>query len=308
MITEIEAAADGLIRRTAGDPDRFDAFIPSPCVQNHAANLMPLANGDLGCVWFGGTQEGMADISVYFSRLASGSTQWSPAEKLSDDPTRSEQNPILFPAPDGMLWLMWTAQISGNQDTAFVRRRLSRDNGRSWGPIETLFSAQKGHGTFIRQPIVVLDNGDWLLPVFYCRSLPGRKWNGDDDTSAVKISSDSGKTWTDVDVPGSHGCVHMCIDQLADGTLLARAAPPITAVPGRRRRQRSFRTTIPPSSSRDWRTAILRSSSTTAVLLTPASVVSRSTTRSRTICHRWWPATRRTGRGAPPSGARRGRR
>jgi predicted neuraminidase len=221
MITEIEAATDVLIRRTAGDPDRFDAFIPSPCVQNHAANLMPLANGDLGCVWFGGTQEGMADISVYFSRIASGATQWSAAEKLSDDPTRSEQNPVLFPAPDGMLWLMWTAQISGNQDTAFVRRRLSRDNGRSWGPIETLFSAQKGHGTFIRQPIVVLDNGDWLLPVFFCRSSPGRKWNGDDDTSAVKISSDGGKTWTDVDVPGSHGCVHMCIDQLADGTLLA---------------------------------------------------------------------------------------
>jgi predicted neuraminidase len=221
MITEIEVTDDGLIRRAGDDPDRFDAFIPSPCVQNHAANLMPLANGDLGCVWFGGTQEGMADISVHFSRLASGSTRWSSAEKLSDDPARSEQNPVLFPAPDGTLWLMWTAQVSGNQDTAFVRRRISHDNGRSWGPIETLFPAQNGYGTFIRQPIVVLDNGDWLLPVFYCRSAPGRKWNGDDDTSAVKISSDAGKTWRDVDVPGSQGCVHMCIDQLTDGTLLA---------------------------------------------------------------------------------------
>jgi len=221
MITEIEAATDGVLRRSSGDPDRSDAFIPSPCVQNHAANLMPLANGDLCCVWFGGTQEGMADISVYFSRLARGSTEWSAAEKLSDDPTRSEQNPVLFPAPDGSLWLMWTAQISGNQDTAMVRRRLSRDNGRSWGPIETLFPAQQGHGIFIRQPIVVLDNGDWLLPVFYCRSSPGRKWNGDDDTSAVKISSDAGRTWTDIDVPGSRGCVHMCIERLTDGSLLA---------------------------------------------------------------------------------------
>ena len=47
----------------------LDAFLPSPCVQNHAANIMPLRNGDLGCVWFGGTQEGMPDISIYFSRL-----------------------------------------------------------------------------------------------------------------------------------------------------------------------------------------------------------------------------------------------
>jgi predicted neuraminidase len=221
MIAETDIADDGALRRAGGDPDRFEAFIPSPCVQNHAANLMPLANGDLACVWFGGTQEGMSDISIYFSRLACGSMQWSPAEKLSDDPERSEQNPLLFPAPDGTLWLMWTAQLSGNQDTAFIRRRLSRDNGRSWGPIETLFPVQTGRGTFIRQPIVVLDNGDWLLPVFYCHVTPGRKWNGDDDTSAVKISSDAGQTWRDVEVPGSRGCVHMCIERLTDGTLLA---------------------------------------------------------------------------------------
>jgi predicted neuraminidase len=218
---EAAIVADGIVRRAGDDPDRLDAFIPSPCVQNHAANLMPLANGDLGCVWFGGTQEGMSDISVYFSRLARGSTQWSLAEKLSDDPRRSEQNPVLFPAPDGALWLMWTAQLAGNQDTAFVRRRVSRDHGRSWGSIETLFPEQRGRGTFIRQPIVVLDNGDWLLPVFYCHSTPGRKWNGDEDTSAVKISSDAGATWRDVDVPGSRGCVHMCIERLDDGSLLA---------------------------------------------------------------------------------------
>lgn len=213
--------ADGLVRPVAGDTDRFDAFIPSPCVQNHAANLLPLGNGDLGCVWFGGTQEGMSDISVYFSRLPAGTSRWSPAEKLSDDAGRSEQNPMLFNAPDGALWLTWTAQLAGNQDTAFVRRRISYDHGINWGPIETLFPEQRGRGTFIRQPIVVLGNGDWLLPVFYCHSRPGQKWNGDQDTSAVKISSDAGATWRDVDVPGSRGCVHMCIVPLDDGSLLA---------------------------------------------------------------------------------------
>ena len=100
VTTEREITADGAVRAATGDADRFDAFIPSPCVQNHAATLMPLANGDLACVWFGGTQEGMSDISVYFSRLPHGATQWSAAEKLSDDSGRSEQNPVLFPAPD----------------------------------------------------------------------------------------------------------------------------------------------------------------------------------------------------------------
>ena len=200
------------------DASRLIADIPSPCVQNHAANLMPLPNGDLACVWFGGSQEGKSDISIYFSRLQAGESCWTPAVKLSDDDTRSEQNPILFPAPDGRLWLLYTAQKSGNQDTSIIRYRISEDNGQTWQPVGVLFDKA---GTFVRQPVVVLDNGDWLVPVFYCRTRPGEKWVGDDDISAVRISSDQGHSWREVEVPGSVGCVHMNIEKLPDGTLLA---------------------------------------------------------------------------------------
>ena len=123
---------DGRLRPRQGDSARLEAFLPAPCVQNHAAYLTVLPGGDLGCVWFGGTQEGVPDISVYFSRLAPGADRWSEPVRLSDDPTRSEQNPLLFPAPDGKLWLLWTAQISGNQDTAIVRRRIS---ARRWAEL-----------------------------------------------------------------------------------------------------------------------------------------------------------------------------
>ena len=194
--------------------------IPSPCVQNHAANLMPLADGSLGCVWFGGTQEGMSDISVYFSRLLPGASEWTDAVQLSNDPGRSEQNPILFPTPQGTLWLIWTAQISGNQDTAFVRRRISLDHGASWGEVETLFPQVEGRGLFVRQPPTILENGDWLLPVFHCPTVPGKKWAGEQDTSAVKISSDQGKSWREVAVPDSVGCVHMCINVISSNSLL----------------------------------------------------------------------------------------
>jgi len=209
----------GIVIPVADSPGRFDAFIPSVTVQNHAANLTVLPDGAMACVWFGGTQEGVPDISAYFSRL--DNDVWSQPAKLSDDPTRSEQNPLLFVAPDGKVWLIWTAQISGNQDTAIVRHRISADGGRTWGPIETLFDIRPSGGTFMRQPIIVLDNGDWLLPVWYCESIPGQKWVGDRDTSAVKISSDGGQTWSDHDVPGSLGCVHMSIVDLRDGTLAA---------------------------------------------------------------------------------------
>lgn len=214
----VTVTRDGVVRPLKQDNAVVSAMLPSECPQNHAANILPLPDGSLMCVWFGGTQEGIADISVWSSRLSSGSQKWSDAVKLSDDATRSEQNPVLFMAPDNVLWLMWTAQISGNQDTAIVRYRQSHDLGNSWGEIATLLDKP---GTFIRQPLTVLDNGNWLLPVFYCRTLPGDKWVGNDDISAVKISSDQGKTWRDVEVPASLGCVHMNITPLKDGSLVA---------------------------------------------------------------------------------------
>ncbi|PKU25759.1 sialidase family protein [Telmatospirillum siberiense] len=213
-----ELPMDGVVRVNPVDAARSEAYLPSPCVQNHAANLTVLPNGDLACVWFGGTQEGIADISVYFSRLRRGGDKWSPAVRLSDDQTRSEQNPVLFPAPDGRLWLLYTAQISGRQDTALVRYRVSSDNGETWGPVSSLFDEP---GIFIRQPIVVLDNGDWLLPIFHCRTQPGEKWVGDDDNSAVRVSSDRGASWTEYEVPNSVGCVHMNIVKRDDGGLVA---------------------------------------------------------------------------------------
>lgn len=209
---------DGLLRTSALGAGFTEALIPSPCVQNHAANLMQLPNGDVGCVWFGGTQEGIPDISVWFSRLKVGSDGWTHPVKLSDDPTRSEQNPILFVAPDGRLWLLWTAQINGRQDTSIVRHRISEDGGETWGPIETLIATP---GTFVRQPITVRADGAWILPVFLCRTEPGVAWVGDDDVSAVEISRDEGRTWTRTEVPDSLGAVHMNVVALDGEEMVA---------------------------------------------------------------------------------------
>ncbi|CAN1497868.1 COG4692 Predicted neuraminidase (sialidase) [Rhabdaerophilaceae bacterium] len=215
---DISNLRDGILRPRPGHPGQMEAFIPSPCPQNHACNLMELHDGSLGCVWFGGTQEGMADISVHFSRLGVGASRWSETIKLVDDPGRSEQNPILFPVPGGALWLLYTSQKSGNQDTAIVRRRISVDHGASWSAPETMIGDP---GTFVRQPVQVLANGDWLLGTFLCRTVPGLKWAGDDDISEVRRSSDQGRTWQRVTVRGSNGCVHMNIVEAGDGALLA---------------------------------------------------------------------------------------
>ncbi len=215
---DIRPRMDGVLRSRADHPGQSEAFIPSPSPQNHAANLMMLGDGSLGCVWFGGTQEGMADISVHFARLAPGANRWSDAIRLQDDPSRSEQNPILHPAADGTLWLLYTSQVSGNQDTAVVRRRISRDHGETWSAPDTMIGDA---GTFVRQPILPLANGNLLLGTFLCRTAPGQRWVGNDDISVLRLSEDQGRSWQKVAVPDSLGCVHMSVVACGGGGLLA---------------------------------------------------------------------------------------
>lgn len=208
---DVAAAMDGVVRADVADPERLEAYLPSPCVQNHAANLVELDGGDLACAWFGGTMEGRSDISVYLSRLPAGTGRWTEPHRLSADPARSEQNPVLFAAPDGRLLLFYTAQVSGRQDTAIVRCRVSGDGGLTFGPEQRMFGEP---GTFVRQPPVINHRGEWLVPTFLCGVLPGETWVGNHDVSAGAVSADAGRTWRFQEIAGSEGCVHMNIVRL----------------------------------------------------------------------------------------------
>lgn len=215
---DVPALMDGVLRTNTAQTGRFDAYLPSPCIQNHAANLAFLADGTLTCVWFGGTMEGMGDISIYMSRLAPGADRWSEPEKMSDDPARSEQNPLIFNAPDGRVWLLYTSQTSGDQDGAVVKCRISSDGGKSFAAPTILCDLP---GTFVRQQIIVNGNGDWLLPVFRCISLPGQRWSGDADTAGVLISRDRGKSWQMKEIENSLGAVHMNIVPVGADRMIA---------------------------------------------------------------------------------------
>ena len=194
---DIAASMDGLLR--PNEPGREEALLPSPCVQNHAAFLAPTPDG-LQCLWFGGSLEGKSDISIWRSTLAGD--RWGPAERLSDDPERSEQNPVQFTAPDGRTLLFHTAQPGGNQDACVVRMR---EVGQP--PVDAALPP----GTFIRGPVHVRADGAWLLPLFRCVSRPGERWTGSHDTAALAISTDRGESWREVEVPDSIGCVHMTL-------------------------------------------------------------------------------------------------
>lgn len=218
---EIARSMNGMLK--AVSPGRAEAFLPSPMIQNHAAFLHLLADGALVCLWFGGTLEGKPDISIFASVLPAGAAQWGAPQQLSFDPGHSEQNPVLFTAPDGRLWLFHTSQPSGNQDECRIRMtEIRRDTS---DPL--ILTAQEGRfldlprGCFVRAPLVLRDDGAWLLPIFRCIQRPNQKWNGSHDTAAIGVSPDHGATWHLEDLGQSTGCVHMSPVPLGGGRFAA---------------------------------------------------------------------------------------
>ncbi|WP_345217293.1 sialidase family protein [Georgenia halophila] len=191
-------------------------LVPTPCPENHASFLHRLPDERLAVAWFGGSREGRPDVRIYWSVREMGT--WGKAEQLSPDTDGSDQNPVLASLPGGELWLLYTSQHLGAQDTARVMRRVSLDNGLTWSEPAALLEKT---GVFIRHDLIVLSDGTLLLPAFHCTVLPGRQWHGDADTSVVLRSTDQGRTWDEVEVPASVGAVHMNIVPFEDGGLVA---------------------------------------------------------------------------------------
>lgn len=203
--------------RTEGDGLR-EVLIPTPRPENHASFLHRLPDGDLAAVWFAGQREGEPDVRIFLSRFDERAGRWTDAEPVSPTSEQSHQNPVLATLPGGEVWLLYTAQERGAQDTALLMKRTSVDSGRTWSQPEALLPDR---GVFIRQDLVVLDDGTLLLPIFRCVLPPGRQWHGDTDSSSVLRSEDGGLTWTEVEVPASEGAVHMDIVPFDDGRLVA---------------------------------------------------------------------------------------
>src|SRR5690242_11595350 len=73
----------------------------------HPASITELANGDLFLAWYGGDGEYKPGTAVYGSRLVNGSGRWSAPVVLARDPFYSVGNPVIWQAPDGIVWLWY---------------------------------------------------------------------------------------------------------------------------------------------------------------------------------------------------------
>lgn len=188
-----------------------EAYITPIFASSHAANLLQLRNGDVLCAWFSGTWEGNSDVAIVLARLPKGSSQWMKPRVVDHHEGQSYQNPVLFEAPDGTLWIFHTTQLAGEgQLHAKILATRSTDGGEHWTPPSVLFDLP---GSFVRQRVVVMPNGSWLLPTYVAPSSITK--GAETNYSVMKISPDQGNHWKDCPVANSDGYVQPDVVQVA---------------------------------------------------------------------------------------------
>jgi len=199
-------------------PGAQSAVLPTLFATSHASELILLRNGDVLCFWFSGSHEGDSNVAIVMSRLPKSSLTWQAPVLVDREPGKSYQNPVPIEAPDGTLRLLHTSQSAGQgQADAQVLEVDSRDGGRTWSGHTVLFAQP---GSFIRQPPVLGDRGQLILPMYYSTSS-GIVDGADTNYSTVKISAPHSTAWTECRVPRSEGLVQMSIVKLDRHSMVA---------------------------------------------------------------------------------------
>ena len=158
----------------------------------HPATITELDNGDLFIAFYGGDGEYQGDTAVYGMRLAKGATKWSPPEIIADTPHRSEGNGAIWQGPDGVVWLFYITNYGPTWSSARIKYKVSRDGARTWSDSYVLSFEQ---GTMVRSAPIVLNDGDYLLPVYH-ETGEDREGTAADTSSYFLRYHPADRSWT----------------------------------------------------------------------------------------------------------------
>ncbi|MBI4604028.1 MAG: exo-alpha-sialidase [Planctomycetes bacterium] len=130
----------------------------------HPASVTQLENGDLFLVFHGGTGEYEDDTAVWGTRLVAGEAAWEAPRIVADTPFHGDGNAVVWQAPGGAVWLFYVVRYGPTWASSRIQARVSRDGTRTWSdPFVLAFDA----GRMVRNRPIVLEDGDYLLPIYH---------------------------------------------------------------------------------------------------------------------------------------------
>lgn len=159
------ADAEDIVIDTSLNVDTYRVFgSEHPGLYKHPAAITQLTNGDLYIAYYGGAGEYDDQTAIYGSRQQQGELTWSPPAVIADTPFRGDGNPVVWQAPDGVVWLFYVNRYGDTWSNARVKAKVSYDGAATWSDS---FMLTMEEGTMARGKPIVLLNGDYLLPMYY---------------------------------------------------------------------------------------------------------------------------------------------
>lgn len=135
-----------------------------PGKYKHPASITELQSGDLYISYYGGGGEYEDDSKVWGMRKPKGDAQWGTPVVIADTPFLAEGNPVVWQAPDGLVWLWFVQRYGETWSDSRIHAKISRDGANTWSDS---FVVAFEKGMMVRARPIVLKNGNYLLPVYH---------------------------------------------------------------------------------------------------------------------------------------------
>lgn len=184
----------------------------------HPSSLAELDNGDLFLAYYGGDGEYATETKVFGARQRRGSRGWSTPVPIASNPFYSMGNPVVWQAPDGVLWLFFVVRPGETWSTSRTAAKISRDRGATWSDA---FVIAWEAGMMVRSRPILLSDGAYLLPLYHeTGSDPDRTAP---DTASVFLRFDpKTRVWTESNrVYSRLGNLQAAVVEVEPGRLLA---------------------------------------------------------------------------------------
>ncbi len=158
----------------------------------HCSTFAEAANGDLLCLWYGGSYESADDQALFLSRRHPGEREWQKPRALVTGPKPLPGNGVIFVDGKQRVWIVWCRMESVRPigrgqgwDECRLMYRTSSDHGVTWSKdAEFLRADLRG---VPRNPPLRRLNGHLVLPVeatsngvegsaFLIGEVGGEKW------------------------------------------------------------------------------------------------------------------------------------
>jgi predicted neuraminidase len=189
-----------------------------PGKYKHPASISEFDNGDLYIAYYGGSGEYELDTAVWGGRLAKGSTEWTRPVKIADTPFHSDGNPVVWQAPDGIVWLFYVVRYGDTWSDSRIHAKISNDGAQTWSDAFVLGDER---GFMVRSKPIVLNNGDYLLPIYH-ETGHDREFVGPDTTSLFLRCDPKKMAWTETNrITSRLGCLQPAAVQMTDDYLIA---------------------------------------------------------------------------------------